>query len=209
MRGLMILGGAALMEQFFWIAYVFGAFLIFTGIKLGIKKEAAPDPKRNLLVRLACRFLPVAKDATGGSFFVKQAGKWLITPMFLVLLTVETTDLIFALDSIPAIFAITTDPFVVFTSNIFAILGLRSLYFLLAGAVGKFHYLQASLGFILCFVGVKMLISHHFEIPIMLSLGIIVSALAVGIIASIVRAKRISSNGFKGKSEVSSDTKSN
>jgi tellurite resistance protein TerC len=191
MRGLLIAGGAVLMERFFWIVYIFGAFLVFTGLKIGIKKASEPHPEKNLVVRLARRFLPMTADSGSGKFFQKQAGKWFITPLFLVLLTVETTDLIFALDSIPAIFAITTDPFIVFTSNIFAILGLRSLYFLLAGAVGKFHYLQASLALILTFVGTKMLIAHFVKIPIAISLLVIISVLAVGILASLVRAKRI------------------
>jgi tellurite resistance protein TerC len=191
MRGVLIAGGAVLMERFFWIVYIFGAFLVFTGIKIGIKKVSEPHPEKNPVVRLARRFLPMAADSGSGNFFVKQAGKWLITPLFLVLLTVETTDLVFALDSIPAIFAITTDPFIIFTSNIFAILGLRSLYFLLAGAVGKFHYLQASLAVILTFVGTKMLIAHFVKIPITVSLLVIVSVLAAGIVASLIRAKRM------------------
>jgi tellurite resistance protein TerC len=151
--------------------------------------------------------LPIAGDANTSVFFFKNGGKWLITPLLLVLLTVETTDLVFALDSIPAIFGITIDPFVIFTSNIFAILGLRSLYFLLSGAVGKFHYLQASLGFILCFVGFKMLVSHYFEIPIVLSLEVIAGALATGIFASWLRENRNSSGSSTMKSEVPLDTK--
>jgi tellurite resistance protein TerC len=195
MRGVLIATGSFLMNQFFWIAYIFGAFLVFTGIKLGIKKETQPHLEKNPIVRLARRFLPVATDSKDGSFIVRQSGKILLTPLFLVLLTVETTDLVFALDSIPAIFAITTDPFVIFTSNIFAILGLRSLYFLLANAVGKFHYLQTSLAVILSFVGVKMLIAHWLKMPIGISLSVIVTVLATGVIASLLREQRIKRNG--------------
>jgi tellurite resistance protein TerC len=133
----------------------------------------------------------MATSANEGSFFVRQSGKLLLTPLFLVLITVETTDLVFALDSIPAIFAITTDPLVIFTSNIFAVLGLRSLYFLLARAVGKFHYLQASLAVILTFVGIKMLIAHWYKMPIVISLSVVVLVLAAGIIASIIREKQM------------------
>jgi tellurite resistance protein TerC len=192
MRGILIATGSVLMERFFWIAYIFGAFLIFTGIKLAVKKESIPHPEKNPLVRLAKRFLPMTTEAKDGSFIVRQSGKLLITQLFLVLITVETTDLVFALDSIPAIFAITTDPFVIYTSNIFAILGLRSLYFLLAGAVVKFYYLQASLAVILSFVGVKMLIGHWFKMPIVISLAVIVTVLVIGIITSLLRGKRLS-----------------
>jgi tellurite resistance protein TerC len=196
MRGLLIASGSILIDRFFWIAYIFGAFLIFTGIKLGIKKESNPHPEKNLVVRLGRRFLPMATDVDNGSFVVRRAGKLLITPLFLVLLTVETTDLVFALDSIPAIFAITTDPFVIFTSNIFAILGLRSLYFLLAKAVGKFHYLQTSLAIILSFVGTKMLIAHWFKMPVGISLSIIVTVLVVGVVASLLRERSMKKNNL-------------
>jgi tellurite resistance protein TerC len=195
MRGLLIAGGSILLERFFWIIYIFGAFLVFTGIKLFIKKESQVHPEKNPLVRLACRFLPMAPDADNGKFTVRRAGKILLTPLFLVLLTVETTDLVFALDSIPAIFAITTDPLLVFTSNIFAILGLRSLYFLLSGAVSKFCYLQTSLAFILTFVGIKMLIGHYYEIPNAVSLLVVVLVLTTGIIASLIKKRKIRGSG--------------
>jgi tellurite resistance protein TerC len=191
MRGIMIATGAALIERFFWIIYIFGAFLIFTGIKMGVKKETDPHPDKNPIVRLARRFLPMETDDHDGKFFVKSGGKLFITPLFLVLLTVETTDLVFALDSIPAIFAITTNTFVIYTSNIFAILGLRSLYFLLAGMVTKFYYLQTSLAVILTYVGIKMIISHFYKISTVASLVFIVAALTTGIIFSLVRDKRI------------------
>ena len=191
MRGLLIAGGAVLMERFVWIAYIFGAFLVYTGIKIGIKKESDPHPEKNPVVRLARRFLPMSTHAKDGAFTVREGGKLLLTPLFLVLVTVETTDLVFALDSIPAIFAVTTDPFIVFTSNIFAILGLRSLYFLLAGAVGKFFYLKTSLAIILVFVGLKMLLAHFFKVPTALSLAVIVGVLISGIVASLIRERRL------------------
>ncbi len=190
MRGALIAGGAVLMERFSWVAYVFGAFLVFTGLKLGIKRESRPDPERNVVLRMARRVLPLSRDNEGGKFWVVRAGKLLLTPLFLVLVTVETTDLVFALDSIPAIFAITTDPFIIFTSNIFAILGLRSLYFLLAGAMGKFHYLQLALSVILTFVGVKMLIAHFYKIPIFVSLSVVIGLIGAGLLASWVRTRR-------------------
>jgi tellurite resistance protein TerC len=189
MRGVLIAAGAVLMERFFWIAYLFGAFLIFTGFKIGIKKETRPHAENNPLVRLARRFLPVAAECGDGRLFTKKEGKWLITPLFLVLVTVETTDLVFALDSIPAIFAVTTDAFIVFTSNIFAILGLRSLYFLLARAVDKFYYLQPALAVILVFVGAKMVVSHYFELPVAISLSVVIGVLLSGMAASWIREK--------------------
>ncbi len=191
MRGILIAGGSILMERFFWIIYIFGGFLVFTGLKIGFRKDDQPNLERNPAVRLARRFLPMATDTQNGNFLVKQGGRLLLTPLFLVLLTIETTDLVFALDSIPAIFAITADPLVVFTSNIFAVLGLRSLYFLLAGAIGKFYYLRTSLAVILTFVGCKMLVGHFFKIPIALSLSVIVFVLFVGIIGSLLRERRM------------------
>jgi tellurite resistance protein TerC len=191
MRGIFIITGSALMERFSWIVYIFGVFLIFTGIKLGFKKESVPHPEKNPIIRLACRFLPLSTDADDEKFFIKQAGRWLFTPLFLVLLTIETTDMVFALDSIPAIFGITNDLFVIFTSNVFAILGLRSLYFLLARVVGKFYYLQISLAIILIFIGTKMLIAHFFNIPIVISLLVIVTVLIGGIIVSLLRERRL------------------
>lgn len=197
MRGIFIAGGSVLMERFSWITYIFGAFLVYTGIKIGTNKsEAQHHPENNPIVRLAKRFLPVASDSHDGRFFIRKAGKLLITPLFLALLTVEFTDLVFALDSIPAIFAITTDPFIIFTSNIFAILGLRSLYFLLSGVIGRFYYLHTSLAIILVFVGVKMLIAHFYKLPIAISLSVIVFTLLAGVVASLIRDRR-----QKGKTE--------
>lgn len=204
MRGTMILLGAALLERFHWIIYVFGAFLIFTGIRMAFHKEEEDiHPEGNPLVRMLRRFMPVTREYHGQSFFVRNAGKLFATPLLVVLLIVESTDLIFAVDSIPAIFAVTRDPFIVYTSNVFAILGLRSLYFLLAGVVDKFHYLKPALSVILTFVGIKMLMpeisylatGEEYKIPTSISLGVIVGVLAVAIIASWLRARRLEQRG--------------
>ena len=191
MRGVFIGAGAALLDRFHWLIYVMGAFLVFTGIKLAVQKETAVHPDRNPLVRLASKIMPVTKEYHGERFFVRLNGVLAATPLFLVLLVVESTDVVFAVDSIPAIFAVTQDPFLVYTSNVFAILGLRSLYFLLAGALDKFHYLKPALAVILSFVGVKMLVSSFYKIPVAVSLGVIAGLLAVAVIASLVRAKRL------------------
>ncbi len=198
MRGTFIVLGAALLERFHWIIYLFGAFLVITGIKMALNNEDAEvvEPKENLLVRLVKKVLPVTAEYDGSKFFTRVDGKLAATPLFIVLLIVETTDLIFAVDSIPAIFAITRDPFIVYTSNIFAILGLRSLYFALAGIMNKFHYLKLGLAVVLTFVGVKMLVSGIYKIPITLSLGIIVGTLVVAVIASLMRAKRLEDLGI-------------
>jgi len=191
MRGAMIAAGAALLEQFHWVVYLFGAFLIFTGIRMGARREHQPHPERNPLLRLVRRFLPVTEDYDGDKFFVRRAGRLLVTPLLLVLLVVETTDLMFAVDSIPAIFAVTRDPFIVYTSNVFAILGLRSLYFLLGSAVAKFHYLKLALSAILVFVGAKMVIAEFYKVPIVVSLGVVAALLAIAVVASLVRARRL------------------
>ena len=184
MRGALIGVGAFLISQFHWVIYIFGAFLVFTGIRMGVQKEETVEVESNSVVKLLRRFMPVTQQYRGHSFFVRESGRLFATPLFVVLLIVETTDLIFALDSIPAIFAVTTDPFLVYTSNVFAILGLRSLYFLLADVVTKFRFLKIGLSVILVFVGVKMLIVDIYHIPIVLSLGVIASVLAISIIAS-------------------------
>ena len=186
MRGALIGVGAFLIAQFHWVIYIFGAFLIFTGIRMAVQKDEHVDVEANGVVKLLRRVMPVTTNYHGHDFFVRNAGKLFATPLFVVLLIVETTDLIFALDSIPAIFAVTRDPFLVYTSNVFAILGLRSLYFLLAEVVTKFRFLKLGLSAILVFVGVKMLIVDIFHIPIVLSLGVIASILAISIIASLV-----------------------
>ncbi len=191
MRATMILAGAALIARFYWIIYVFGAFLIFTGIRMALHQETEIHPESNPLIKLVRRLMPVTPDYEGSSFFARHGGKLMATPLFVVLVMVESTDLVFAVDSIPAIFAVTRDPFIVYTSNVFAILGLRSLYFLLKGAVDKFHYLQLSLAAVLTFVGIKMVLSDVYHMPIVISLGVIVTLLGIGVVASLIRTRRI------------------
>ena len=191
MRGILIAVGATLIEEFHWIIYVFGAFLIFTGIRMASHQDTEIHPEKNPVVRLFRRLMPVSSEYHGDHFFVRQAGKWAATPLFLVLLIVESTDLVFAVDSIPAIFAVTTDPFLVYTSNVFAILGLRSLYFLLAGVMDKFYYLKLGLSAILTFVGTKMVIVDFYKIPVVVSLSVVVAILIISVIASLIRSKRL------------------
>jgi len=187
MRAVFIFAGISLINRFHWIIYVFGAFLVYTGIKLAIpKKDEGFAPEKNPAVKLARRFLPVTNHFEGGRFFTRVDGRLHATPMFLVLLIVETTDVMFALDSIPAVIAITRNEFIVFTSNIFAILGLRSLYFAVSGVMQLFRYINVGLAVILVFVGTKMLASHYLTIPIKISLGIIGSVLAASILASVL-----------------------
>jgi len=191
MRAVMIALGAALIAEFSWIIYVFGAFLVLTGIKMAVKREEAIHPERNPVVRAFKRLMPVTSDYREDRFFVVERGLRHATPLFVVLLLVEVSDLIFAVDSIPAIFAVTTDPFIVYTSNVFAILGLRSLYFALAGVMDKFHYLKIGLGVVLAFVGVKMLLVHSpYKLDTLLSLGVVVGILAVAVVASLLRPKK-------------------
>lgn len=187
-RALFIALGAALL-QYQWVVLIAGAFLILTGIKIIASPEKAPDPGKNPVIRLARRLLPITETMHGQKFFVKQSGKLMVTPLFLALLFIEFSDIIFAIDSVPAIFAITNEPLIVFTSNIFAILGLRSLYFLLAGIVDKFRYLKFGLGFILVFVGLKMVwLNDAFggKFPVTWSLAIIGTILGVAIAASLL-----------------------
>ncbi len=203
MRGLMIFVGAALIKEFHWVLWIFGAFLIFTGIRMAFHKEQELHPDDNPLIKAFRRIMPVTAEYRGDKFFVREAGKWMATPLFLVLLMIESTDLVFAVDSIPAIFAVTQDPLLVYTSNVCAILGLRSLYFVLAGVVHKFHYLKLGLAVILSFVGIKMLlpdatnmlIGTAIKVPTALSLGVIVLVLSIAIAASLVRARRIETSG--------------
>ena len=191
LRAIMIFLGAALIERFAWIIYVFGAFLILTGIKMIVKREEEIHPERNPLVRWFKKLMPVTNDYRGDKFFVRENGVRMATPLFVVLLLVEFSDLIFAVDSIPAIFAVTKDPFIVYTSNVFAILGLRSLYFALAGVMDKFHYLKIGLGVVLTFVGVKMLLGHtEWKIDTHVSLGVIVAVLAASVVASLLWPKK-------------------
>ena len=190
MRGAMIATGIALIRRFEWIIYLFGAFLVFTAVKMIFVRQETFEPERNPIFRAARRIYPVSARLEGESFFTRLDGRRAITPLFLVLVLVESSDVLFAVDSIPAIFAITQDPFIVFTSNIFAILGLRSMYFLMAGAMEKFRYLKTSLAFVLAFVGAKMLLSHHRPIPILLSLSVILGILSLGVVVSLIASRR-------------------
>lgn len=189
MRGMMIGAGAALIQRFDWMIYVFGGLLIVTALKMLFSKDEEVHPDDNPLVKLARKLYPVTGTYKGHKFFTKENGKRAITPLFLVLLVIESTDVIFAVDSIPAIFAITTDPYIVFTSNVFAILGLRSLYFALAAMINKFRYLKVSIVIVLIYVGIKMLISELYHIPTLVSLAIIILILSAGIILSIRSTK--------------------
>lgn len=191
MRGILIFVGAALLKEFHWIIWIFGGFLIFTGLKMAISRSEEVHPEKNPLVRFFRRLMPVTEHYEGDRFFVRKAGVLMATPLFLVLLIVESTDLIFAVDSIPAIFAVTQDAFIVYTSNVFAILGLRSLYFVLAGVMDKFYYLKAGLAVILTFVGIKMVMVDIYKIPTAASLGVIVAVLALAVTASLIRARRL------------------
>lgn len=186
MRAALIFAGGALLARFHWAIYLFGGFLVLTGIRLLLQKEETPNLEKNLAVRLARKWIPMTGHYVEGRFFIREAGRRLATPLFLVLVTIEFTDLVFALDSIPAIFAVTPDPFIVYSSNVFAVLGLRSLFFALSGVMTLFTRLKTGLALILAFVGVKMLIVDYFKIPIGLSLAVIGGILVLSILASIV-----------------------
>ena len=190
MRGTLIAVGAALLHEFHWIIYVFGAFLIFTGIRMAWHHEENLQPDKNPVVKFFRRFMPVTENFEKDQFFIRRAGKLFATPLFLILLVVESTDLIFAVDSIPAIFAVTQDPFIVYTSNVFAILGLRALYFLLANVMDQFQYLKFGLSAVLVFIGVKMVIVDFYKIPIGISLGVVAGILTFSILASLWKAKQ-------------------
>jgi tellurite resistance protein TerC len=185
MRGVLIGVGAVLIQRFDWIIYVFGAILLLTAAKLLFSKDEDVDPSKNMFVRFFRRIYPLTDGFRGSQFFVQEDGQRKMTPLFLALVVVESTDLVFAVDSIPAVFAVTREPFLVYTSNIFAILGLRSLYFTLAGLMERFRHVKSALVFILAYVGVKMLVSHHYKVPNLLSLGVIVGALTIGVVASL------------------------
>jgi tellurite resistance protein TerC len=189
MRGVMIGAGAVLVARFDWIMYVFGVLLLITAGKMLFSKQEEIHPEKNVLIRLARRWFPVTTEYAGQHFFVKLEGRRTATPLFLVLLVVESTDVLFAVDSIPAIFAITQDPFIVFTSNVFAILGLRSLYFALAAMLDKFRYLKLALVFVLGFIAVKMLLHKVIHVSTGLSLGVVAAILAVGVIASLIYSR--------------------
>lgn len=190
MRGALIAVGAVLLERFHWIIYVFGAFLIFTGIRMALKHDENVEPDKNPVVKFFRRFMPVTENFEGDKFFVRRAGQLMATPLFLILLVVESTDLVFAVDSIPAIFAVTEDPFIVYTSNVCAILGLRALYFLLADIMDKFEYLKYGLAAVLTFVGIKMVIVEFYKIPVGVSLGVVAGILTISILASLWKARR-------------------
>jgi len=185
LRGVMIGLGVALINRFEWVTYLFGAFLLYSAVRMLLLRHENIEPGDNPLVRLARRWLPLTDQYHGHHFIVKVDGKMMATPLLLALLLVESSDVMFAVDSIPAVFAVTRDPFIIFTSNIFAILGLRSLYFVLATYMEKFRYLKHSLVFVLAYVGVKMIIGNHYDIPDAASMAIIVGILLVGILASI------------------------
>lgn len=190
MRAGFVAVGGAVLANFHWALYVFGAFLAITGLKLLRAGSDPSTPDQNPIIRTLKRWIPMAHGDTGGRFWVRVGGKWTATPLLLALVAVELSDVVFAVDSIPAIFAITQEPFIVFTSNIFAILGLRSLYFLLAGIIDRFVYLKTGLATVLLFVGGKMLLADLVKVPVLVSLGVIVSVLAVSVLASLLRSPR-------------------
>ena len=191
LRTVMILVGAWLIQQFHWVLYLFGAFLILTGVKMWWAAGQEPDLESNPALKLLRRIMPVSKSFDGERFFTLENGKRIATPLFLVIILVAITDVIFAVDSIPAIFAITMDPFIVLTSNIFAILGLRAMYFLLAAIAAKFHLLSYGLSVILVFIGTKMVLIDVFKIPVAVSLGVVVAILAITMVWSVKTAPKI------------------
>ncbi len=187
-RAIFIAGGAALLSNFHFMIYVFGLFLVYTGIKICVHKEFEVHPDKNPVLKVMRRLIPITKDYHGEKFFTRAAGRRVATPLFAVLVVIETTDIIFALDSIPAIFAVTRDTFIIFSSNAFAILGLRALYFLFARLVDKFRYLNVGIGAVLVFVGLKMLADDFFHVPIWLSLLVIVACIGTAMLVSLVKA---------------------
>jgi len=189
MRGGFIAAGSALLERFNWVIYLFGAFLVITGVRMAFARDDSFDPADSFMMRIAKRIMPMSTEYDGKRFFTRVNGRRAATPLFLALLVVESTDLIFAVDSIPAIFAVTQNSFIVYTSNVCAILGLRSLYFALAGMMSKFVYLKIGLAAVLSFVGVKMLLAGVWHMPTLVSLGVIIAILAIAVIASIWRTR--------------------
>jgi tellurite resistance protein TerC len=189
MRGTFIGVGVALVQRFHWILYIFGIFLIWTGIQLMRGGNEEQDPSRNIVLKFCRRFLPLTDSYEGKRFFVRRQGRVLFTPLFVVLLVVETTDILFATDSIPAILAITRDPFIVYTSNVFAILGLRSMYFALAGMMKLFHYLNYGLSVVLIFIGAKMLLPERYHVPTWAALAVVAGVLGLSVLASILFPK--------------------
>jgi TerC family integral membrane protein len=189
-RAIFIAAGSALLDLFYPLIFVFGLLLLATGVRMWRSKSHGVDPERNPLLRLTRRFVPMTGEYHGQRFFVRNAGRLVATPLFAVLVVVESSDILFAIDSIPAVFAITTDPFIVFSSNAFAILGLRSLYFLLAGLIGRFVYLKQGLAALLVFAGAKILVSEFWKMPVALSLAVIVGIITVAIVASWLATRR-------------------
>ena len=198
LRAAMIFAGAALLARFHWLIYVFGAFLVLTGIKLYLQRGKEEHPEDQWAMRLARRLIPSTPRLDGEHFFTVENGRRVATPLFMALVLVEITDIIFAVDSIPAIFAITSDPFIVFTSNIFAILGLRSLFFALAGLIEQFRYLKVGLAAVLAFVGTKMLLVDVYKVPALLSLAVIVAILGTAVAASLYAARRHAAHAHRG-----------
>ncbi|MBM3861309.1 MAG: TerC family protein [Verrucomicrobia bacterium] len=186
MRAVFIALGVTLIQRFEWIIYIFGAVLIYSGIKMGLHKNEEVNPEHNPILRLFRRFFPITPQFEGNRFWVRRESRLMATPLMVVVLVVETTDVVFAVDSIPAVLAITQDPFIVYTSNVFAILGLRALYFALAGVMNIFHFLSYGLSAILVFVGIKMICSHWFKVPIGIALGVVMGVLIVSVIASLI-----------------------
>ncbi len=189
MRALFIGLGVALIQQLHWVLYVFGAILIISGFKLFFEDKKEINPDKNWILRLFKRFVPITTDISSGRFFTCKNGRWLATPLLAVLLVVETTDIIFAVDSIPAVLAISRDPFIVYTSNVFAILGLRALYGVLSGVMGMFRFLHYGLGGVLMFVGFKMVVEPFLDVPILVSLGVIFAMISLSVAASLIYAK--------------------
>lgn len=199
LRGALIVTGVTLLSRFHWALYLFGAFLVFTGIKILRAKREKVHPERNLTLRLALKVLPLTERYEGPAFFVRREGKYFATPLLLALVMVETADVLFALDSIPAIFAVTEDPLIIYTSNVFALLGLRAMYFLLAGAIRKFRYLRGGLSLLLIFVGAKMFLTPFYRISTLVSLAVICSILAVTISLSVRLKEQSGAPGVVGK----------
>lgn len=189
MRGTFIVLGIGLIRKFHWIIYIFGAFLVYSGLKLFRGEEASVEPEKNPILRLFRRFMPITEDYEGEKFFVRRMGLY-ATPLLVVLLAIETTDVLFATDSIPAVLAITLNAFIVYTSNVFAVLGLRSMYFVLAGMMELFHYLHYGLSVVLIFVGVKMLLSHYYQIPTVATLTVVAAVLIISVLASAAYPER-------------------
>ena len=206
LRAIFIAAGVTLIQTFHWIIYVFGGFLVVTGLRMGIQKHKEIHPEKNPVIRLFQRFMAITDQFENGKFFVKKRGHHVATPLFIALLVVETTDVIFAIDSIPAILAVTSDPFIVYTSNVFAILGLRALYFAISEMMRHFQYLHYGLSAILVFVGAKMLLSDIYKIPVAFALGMVASILLISVVASIARSRKIESPATKNRLEKERDS---